>query len=704
MADTSRATNPFDDGFDEGKIMGNPFASPNPFDSPDDEESSSQDTPVDDPIEASWQYLGELPFRRVPIYTNMKWGKESGGLAAYPHAVLGQHPNLQPHEVQRLLEKTTTTQVAACPHGGPVGLCTLPIAGTSLPSTTIRILTNAGQPLAEVPFGDAMYTAADMSVFGFTRHWNLVILAKDTRTWLYDLTGELLMEPFLLGERGSVVQKAIVYASGVAILLQDQNSILCEFSRETLTDSMHAKRIPSRLSEWSVFVTPLPTAERAQKHFHTYITLCVIEGKFVDHGYPEVMLSTSDRSIVVCRTDTLSVVDVDCRTTMSSPIVDMVPAPNGRFLACFLESCLLAVIGVTFEQNVLEFDTSDGSAMPPQALAWCGEDSVLLHWKKKGVLMVGPLGDYVQFPFDDDSLHLMAEMDCCRVISDTSIQILQRVPKETASLLCIGSIDEAALLVDAADAFAAGSPSSEETARAIEESGKLSAAMESCLEAALREFDIDSQKRLLRATSYGMHFQYRDDENAVLGGPVDGDEVDNPRVRPNGTARNFVEAARKLRILNALRNPSVGIVVTAAQYDSMTAIGVVARLIAVKKAALASSISAYLGLPRLVQLHVRAARASALFDGATHVPYTDAQLAEAAVKIISDNVKENPTTSDSSLHRGAYATVSRAANKAGRPGVAKLLLTLESSVADKVPVLLETGAYAEAMAVATQAR
>mmetsp|Transcript_25076 Transcript_25076/g.46768 ORF Transcript_25076/g.46768 Transcript_25076/m.46768 type:complete len:340 (+) Transcript_25076:3-1022(+) len=45
-----------------------------------------------------------------------------------------------------------------------------------------------------------------------------------------------------------------------------------------------------------------------------------------------------------------------------------------------------------------------------------------------------------------------------------------------------------------------------------------------------------------------------------------------------------------------------------------------------------------------------------------------------------------------------------AANSAGRPGVANLLLMLETSVADKVPALLSTGSYADAVAVATSAR
>jgi vacuolar protein sorting-associated protein 16 len=45
-----------------------------------------------------------------------------------------------------------------------------------------------------------------------------------------------------------------------------------------------------------------------------------------------------------------------------------------------------------------------------------------------------------------------------------------------------------------------------------------------------------------------------------------------------------------------------------------------------------------------------------------------------------------------------------AANRVGRKGVANLLLMLETSVSDKVPALIWTGAYADAIAVATASR
>jgi hypothetical protein len=324
---------------------------------------------------------------------------------------------------------------------------------------------------------------------------------------------------------------------------------------------------------------------------------------------------------------------------------------------------------------------------------------------------VGPYGDWLRFPYPQtESLYLLPEIDCCRVLTDTAVGILQRVPPTTAAMLRIGSIEPSAMLLDAADRFAAGTPVSDETARNMRQSGQLDTAIQACTEAALREFDILTQKRLLAAASYGMHYSYKttgnengDDEGdrRILGGPLElTAEALPPNVWPSETTIDFVSSARNLRILNALRNPKVGFVLTASQLDALTTTGVVARLIAMKRPALATSISLYLRLPRAVQLYCRACQAAAVIQAAPRES-SDAETAEQALRILHQGETE-PSSGVS--YRGGYATVALAASKSGRPGVANLLLMMETSVADKVPALLATGAYTDAIAVATNAR
>jgi hypothetical protein len=120
-------------------------------------------------------------------------------------------------------------------------------------------------------------------------------------------------------------------------------------------------------------------------------------------------------------------------------------------------------------------------------------------------------------------------------------------------------------------------------------------------------------------------------------------------------------------------------------------------------------VSKYLSLPKSVQLYARASKAAAFVAAEKH--RSDADTAQGAIQIIHEKAastaetsSKNRSASSSSINRGGYATVAMAANKAGRPGVANLLLMLETSVADKVPALISTGSYSDAVAVATTAR
>ena len=267
-------------------------------------------------------------------------------------------------------------------------------------------------------------------------------------------------------------------------------------------------------------VTPLPTGTFARSRHLSFQCLAVLPRQYAPSRRPELFLSTLDGSVVVSelRPSTSpggGITDVDCRSRMggaadgaggrASPVVSMAFAPNGRFLACYTSNSVLTVVSTNFESKVLEFDARSGSSSPPRSMGWCGEDSVVLHWKNLGVLMVGPYGDWLRFPYDDDAdgrtsrdgngndtsgagaeVYLVPEIDCCRVVRSSSVEILQRVPPGTADLLRIGSIEPGALLLDASDAFDSGSPNADEAARSITQTdGLLEEAIHQCVEAAV---------------------------------------------------------------------------------------------------------------------------------------------------------------------------------------------------------------------------
>lgn len=91
------------------------------------------------------------------------------------------------------------------------------------------------------------------------------------------------------------------------------------------------------------------------------------------------------------------------------------------------------------------------TTLPPEQIAWCGLDSVLLHWDEM-LLMVGPNGDPVRYMYDEPII-LIPECDGVRILSNSTMEFLQRVPDSTVSIFQIGSTEPGALLYDALDHF-----------------------------------------------------------------------------------------------------------------------------------------------------------------------------------------------------------------------------------------------------------
>lgn len=235
------STNPFDDE-DLGGPPSSSRRSYNPFDNDDQDdeveedtfESTNGDNNLGAPVEASWQYLGDLPYRRIPVYTNVRWGgssEKSGsdflnyGLSAFPKAALQRQPGaLDARELQELLSTSTVTKVVGCQYGGPIAAVTLPIVGDSswFGHTDIRILTNSGNPLATIEFPlpemESRYTPSDILDIGFTDRASLVIVLKDSLCLTYDLTGRPLLPPFFILPRadgeGSELFQASVFEGG----------------------------------------------------------------------------------------------------------------------------------------------------------------------------------------------------------------------------------------------------------------------------------------------------------------------------------------------------------------------------------------------------------------------------------------------------------------------------------------------------------
>ncbi|GAA0157485.1 membrane traffic protein [Lithospermum erythrorhizon] len=354
------------------------------------------------------------------------------------------------------------------------------------------------------------------------------------------------------------------------------------------------------------------------------LCMAVIDPKYTLSGNVEVLLALTHHVLLL---------DEDGVQKMGEdigPIQKMVVSPNGKLIASYTHDGRLLVLSTDFSNIIFEYNCQ--TALPPEQLAWCGMDSVLLYWDDM-LLMVGPYGDPVRYLYDEP-IFLIPECDGVRILSNTSMEFLQRVPDSTVSIFQIGSTSPAALLYDALDHFDRRSAKADENLRLIRSS--LLEAVESCIDAAGYEFDILQQRTLLRAASYGQAFcsQFQRD-----------------RVQ---------EMCRTLRVLNAVRNPDVGIPLSIQQYKLLTPAVLVARLINARRHLLALRISEYLGMNQeVVIMHwacTKISESSATSDG-------------NLLDILLDKLK---------LCKGiSYAAVAAHADKSGRRKLAAMLVEHE---------------------------
>lgn len=361
-------------------------------------------------------------------------------------------------------------------------------------------------------------------------------------------------------------------------------------------------------------------------------------------GLLEVMIGTIDNSVLVI--DEHEVEDQLLQDRIGAPITKMAVAPNGRFLACYRRDGILTVMSATFTTKVLDFDTK--SMTRPMEIAWCGEDAVVLLWRNTGILMVGPYGDWLNFPYNC-AVHLVAESDCCRIVTSQSCDMLQRVPASTEAIRRIGSTDPAALMYDAMEAFEDGDPKSDDNIRSIAANDQLGDAVHACISAAAAEYDISRQQALLKAASYGKAFC------------------------DNADPTEFVETACKLRVLNEVRNPKVGLPLTIQQYNRLTPEVLVSRLTIRDHHLLALRIC---DLLKLKNERVLVHWASEKVKRMAATPSSDEEICTK----IKNQLK--------SYGRVSYLEVAASAYHMGRRRLATMILDLEQNAADQVPLLL----------------
>ncbi|KAI8468744.1 MAG: vacuolar protein sorting-associated protein 16 [Monoraphidium minutum] len=329
-------------------------------------------------------------------------------------------------------------------------------------------------------------------------------------------------------------------------------------------------------------------------------------------------------------------------------------SPGGGFVAAFCGDGRLRVFASDFSRVISEFDTS--SASPPLDLAWCGCDAVALRWDGL-LLLAGPYGDWLRLPAAGP-MALVSEVDGLRVVTEATHMMLRRVADPLLQVYRPGSTSPAATLWSARDYFDAGSARADRLLRDIRDS--LPDAVRTCIDAAGLEMNAPRQRALMRAAAFG-----------------------RPFCPPSFPPLLMRDVARKLRILNAVREPGVGLPLTMAQLEALTLPVLVSRLVVARHYLLAYRIADMLGGGRdAVAAHWACAKISA----SPSVP--DAALREQLLARLR------------SVPGARFAPIAAHAQSVGRRSLAIRLLEEEPSPSLQVPLLISLARGQDAAAAA----
>lgn len=376
--------------------------------------------------------------------------------------------------------------------------------------------------------------------------------------------------------------------------------------------------------------------------------MCILQPSVTVSGDLEIVISVPQSpTVFIVTSDECHDVGLD-----NGPFPKICASPSGEALATFNESGSLWVVKSDFTDKHAEFDTN-GSSNPPTQIAWCGEDSVCLYWEQLNnregnvslLLMIGPNGDYSTFHYESP-IHLVTEFDGVRVITNDSCEFLQRVPEANFDIFKIGSLTPSAMLYDAYMEFEKKNASSIKNIRSIK--ANLKPAVKACLEASANEFNPSLQKSLLRAASYGKSFC---------------DDFDHTE---------FVNTCKMLRVMNAVRDPSIGIPITLEQYKRLTPKVLIDRLVNRMQHLLAYRICTYLKIkPNSVLVHWACSKVLSNEDDNIILESIDKKLSEC------EGIP--------------FSSVASTAYSVGKKNLAIQLLEREERASEQVPLLLNMG-------------
>ncbi|KAJ8252797.1 hypothetical protein GJAV_G00205690 [Gymnothorax javanicus] len=515
--------------------------------------------------------------------------------------------------------------VAAAPYGGPIALLKEPQRRSPSSRPQLEIYSCSGVSMASFP-----WKSGPVKQLGWTVSDDLLCVQEDGNVLVYDLFGGFKRN-FSMGNevfQNHVLEAKVFhspYGTGVAIVTG-----AFRFTLATNIDDLKLRRLPEvpglqgAPSCWAVL-----TQDRQSK----------------------VLLANGPDLFILDNTSCTPVTPPGL-SPMASSIVHMAVSFSYKHLALFTDSGHVWMGLSSLKDKLSEVETKFRTS--PKQMVWCRrprsqQPSVVIMWDQH-LLVAGECKDTIQYHLDDESV-LVPELDGVRIICGTSHELLQEVPAACEEIFKIASMAPGALLLEAHKEYEKQSQKADEYLREIKEQSLLGEAVRQCVEAAGHEQEPETQKTLLRAASFGKCFL------------------------SNFPPEQFVSMCRDLRVLNAVRDYSVGIPLTHSQYKHMTVQVLTDRLVYRKLYPLAIEICCYLKTPEYQGV------SRVLKHWACCKVQQKEEADDVIARAISAKLGETAGISYSEIAARAY--------ECGRIELAIKLLEFEPRSGEQVPLLLK---------------
>lgn len=360
------------------------------------------------------------------------------------------------------------------------------------------------------------------------------------------------------------------------------------------------------------------------------------------------VIVAQEKSVFILTSRECIAVDVDFSCNQFTQIHQMTSSFCGKNIAFLTDTGTLWFGSVQQSQLVKRSEFNTQSKSKASQLMCTGNAAVVGLWK--GVLLaVGDDKNFFNFCVERPAF-LVQEMDGIRIISNMTHEFLEQVPSVTMEIFEIGSISPGSLLLEARKEFDKKSHRADDYLKVLKEKKSLENAVLKCIEAAGHEYLICDQKSLLYTARLGK------------------------TLTPTSNRDEFVDMCHRLRVLNTLRSPDIGMLLTYTQMDCIGIGTVIERLIAREAYAIASEVASYMRVPPEDGC-LRVLRSWA-FLKVREAGFDDSETAT----MIHTKFSKSPGIS--------YSEIASEAVRRGRKQLAVRLLEYETQASEQVPLLL----------------